>query len=92
MSTASVIVPTNPADLQAIKQLVKNASDSLTRIESERAHIKSIKDKAKEDYQLPPKLFSKMVSLYFKDSFKDEMASNEELDLLYSAVLGKPDA
>ena len=41
------VMPTNPSDIQKIENAVKEASNSLIRIESERDLIKEIKERLK---------------------------------------------
>ena len=85
----SIVVPSNPKDLERIKNAVKEASDCLLRIDSERDEIKAIAELMAEDLELPKKYFMKMVKVYHKSNYDTEVKTNEEFQELYEAVLTK---
>lgn len=86
MSKAPFVMPTTPEDLKKINSAIKQASDSLIRIESEKDHIKDVRDKLKEELNLPAKLFNKMLKVYHKQTFGEEITQAEEFEIMYEKV------
>lgn len=83
---APFVLPTTPEDLKKINSAIKQASDSLIRIESEKEHLKDVRNKMKEEFNLPPKLFNKMLKVYHKQNFPEEITQAEEFELMYEKV------
>lgn len=73
-------------DRLEVEKAVKEASNSLTRIESERDLIKEIAGKIKEEFDIKPSEFSKLVKLYHKQSRDEEEAKAQELVELYDQI------
>lgn len=89
MTAKTIIVPTNPKDLERILKAVKSASDCLIRIDSEREELKAIAELMQEELELPKKYFNKMVKVYYKASFDKEVQDQEDFQQLYEAVITK---
>lgn len=83
----TVILPTNQKDLDRIKAAVKEANDSLIRIQSERDEIKAIAEVMQEELNIPKKFFNKMVRVYNKASFDKEIKEIEEFEALYETIM-----
>ena len=83
----TLVIPSNPADLKAIKDAVKEASNSLVQIEAEKDQIKSIIDLISEKYELPKSVVRKMINAYHKSSFDKEQTVFEDWSELYQAVI-----
>jgi hypothetical protein len=74
-------------DREKLFKIVKECSDSMTRIESENDFIReSIAETAKQ-MQLPKKLVAKLVRVYHKQNFDEEVAVNEQFENLYESVV-----
>jgi hypothetical protein len=70
-------------DRNKLLTLIKEYSDSLLRIESEKDLQKAIAEQAEEECQVKPAQFKKAAMAYFKDKVKelrDELG--EQMDLL----------
>ena len=68
-------------------KIVKECSDSMTRIEGENDFIReSIAETAKQ-MQLPKKLVAKLVRVYHKQNFDEEVAVHEQFENLYETVI-----
>ena len=79
-------MPTTPEDLKKISAAIKQASDSLTRVEAEKDFLKDVREAMKADYNLPPKMFNKLLKTYHKQNFPEETASAEEFQEMYEKV------
>lgn len=83
----AVNILSNEADRDKLFKVVKECSDSMTRIEGENDLIKeSISDISKQ-LQLPKKLVSRLVKVYHKQNFDEEVAVHEQFETLYETVV-----
>jgi hypothetical protein len=83
----AVNILSNEADREKLFKVVKECSDSMTRIEGENDFIKeSIADISKQ-LQLPKKLVSRLVKVYHKQNFDEEVAVHEQFETLYESVV-----
>jgi hypothetical protein len=74
-------------DREKLFKIVKECSDSMTRIEGENDFIReSIAETAKQ-MQLPKKLVAKLVRVYHKQNFDEEVAVHEQFENLYETVI-----
>lgn len=74
-------------DREKLFKIVKECSGSMTRIEGENDFIReSIAETAKQ-MQLPKKLVAKLVRVYHKQNFDEEVAVNEQFENLYESVV-----
>jgi hypothetical protein len=74
-------------DREKLFKIVKECSDSMTRIEGENDFIReSIAETAKQ-MQLPKKLVAKLVRDDHKQNFDEEVAVNEQFENLYESVV-----
>jgi len=70
-----------------IQGALKEMSNSLTRIEGERDHMKAISDKILEDCLVPKKDFNKLAKIYHASNLAQECAKSEEFMQFAEAVL-----
>jgi hypothetical protein len=83
----AVNILSNEADRDKLFKVIKECSDSMTRIEGENDFIKeSISDISKQ-LQLPKKLVSRLVKVYHKQNFDEEVAVHEQFETLYETVV-----
>ena len=73
-------------DKKQIKNAIQEASNSLLRIDAEKDLIKDITDNLFDTYKIPKKTISKIIRVYHKQNFNEEVASNEEFEDLYQSV------
>jgi hypothetical protein len=73
-------------DKKQIRGAVQEASDSMLRIDAEKDLIKEIVDNLYETYKIPKKTLSKIIKVYHKQNFDQEVALNEEFEDLYQTV------
>lgn len=77
----------NPADQKKLLDMLREASNSLTRIESERDLIREMKAKVCDELQLEKKVINRMVKVYHKQSFQEEVAEHEQFETLYESIV-----
>ena len=73
-------------DKKKIKDAMQEASNSLLRIDAERDHIKHIAEDIHDNYKIPKKTISKMIRVYHKQNFQEEVAEHEEFEVLYQNI------
>lgn len=76
----------SPTDREKILRMVKEISDSMTRIESERDLIKETINDMSDQFQLNKKYIRKMAKVYHKQNFQQEKQETEEFETLYEQV------
>lgn len=74
-------------DKKTINDAIKEASNSLVRIDAERDLIKNIVEDLNTNFKINKKILSKMIKTYHKQNFQDEVASNDEFETLYQTVV-----
>ncbi len=77
----------NPADQKKLLDMLREASNSLTRIESERDLIREMKAKVCDELQLEKKVINRMVKVYHKQTFQEEVAEHEQFETLYESIV-----
>ena len=73
-------------DKKKIKGALQEASNSLTRIDAERDLIKNIINDTNKNFQIPKKTIKKLIRVYHKQNFSEEVATHEEFESLYETV------
>jgi len=77
-------------DKKKIKGALQEASNSLTRIDAERDLVKNIINDTSNTFQIPKKTVKKLINVYHKQNFSEEVASHEEFEELYETVTKTP--
>lgn len=73
-------------DRKKIRDAMIEASNSYIRIDAERDLIKNIINDLHDVYKIPKKQLSKMVKVYHKNNFQEEVALADEFEELYQTV------
>lgn len=79
----------SPTDREKILRMIKEISDSMTRIESERDLIKETINDMSDQFQLNKKYIRKMAKVYHKQNFQQEKQETEEFETLYEQVTSR---
>lgn len=77
----------SPADRKKIRDALQEASNSMTRISAERDLIKEIANDLADQFQLSKKHVRKMIRVYHKQNFSEEVADQNEFEQLYEEVV-----
>lgn len=73
-------------DRKKLHNALVEASNSLTRIDAERDLIKNITNDTSKNFQIPKKTIKKLIRVYHKQNFSEEVATHEEFEILYETV------
>jgi hypothetical protein len=83
----AVNVLSNPKDREDLFKVIKECSDSMTRAEAEGEFVKESITEISKKLQLPKKLVARMVKVYHKQNFDEEVAVHEQFETLYESVI-----
>lgn len=83
----AVNVLSNPKDREKLLGVLSECSASMTRIEAEKDLIKVAISDICEDLELPKRLVSKLVKVYHKQNYDEEVATHEQFETLYETVV-----
>lgn len=79
----------NPSDKSKLQGFIKTGVDSMIRAAAEKDHIKSIRDTAKEEIGLDPKMFNFLVKEDFNNAFSATKADLAEKEFALEALYGE---
>jgi hypothetical protein len=77
----------NPADREKLLKVMRECSDSMTRAQAEKDYIREATADISKQLQLPKKLVSKMVKVYYKQNYDEEVAVHDQFETLYETVV-----
>ena len=77
----------NPADREKLLSVLRECSASMTRIEGEKDYIKESVSDICKNLQLPKRLVNRMVKVYYKQNFDEEVAVHEQFETLYESIV-----
>lgn len=77
----------NKADRDKLLKVLKECSDSLTRIDGEKDLIREAVTDTCKQLQLPKRLVNRMVKVYHKQNYDEEVAVHEQFETLYETVV-----
>ena len=73
-------------DRKKLHNALVEASNSLKLIDAERYLIKNIINDTNKNFQIPKKTIKKLIRVYHKQNFSEEVATHEEFESLYETV------
>ena len=79
-------MPSSPADLKKIDNALQEVSNSKTRIEAERDHIKSIVQTIHDDHGLEKKLINQLAKVWHMRNYAEEVTANEDFQEAYDTL------
>lgn len=77
----------NPADRDKLLKVIRECSDAMLRAQAEKDYIREATTDISKQLQLPKKLVAKMVKVYFKQNYDEEVAVHEQFEQLYETVV-----
>ena len=83
----STIQLSNPADREKLLKVIRECSDALIRAQAEKDYIKESVAEISKQLELPKKLVSKMVKVYYKQNYDEEVATQDQFETLYETVV-----
>lgn len=78
---------TNPADKQKLLNVLKECSSSKTRMEAERDLVKEAVSNISKELNLPKRIINRMVKVYHKQNFDEEVAVQDQFETLYQNIV-----
>jgi DnaJ-class molecular chaperone len=76
-------------DNQKLFGTLKEISNSMTRVDSEKTFQKEAINSAAEEHQISKKLIRKLAKAYHKQNYTEEKATAEEFSEIYESVVGE---
>jgi hypothetical protein len=83
----SVNILSNPKDRDDLFKVIKECSDSLTRADAESDYVRESITEVSKKLQVPKKLVAKMVKVYHKQNYDEEVSTHEQFETLYQTVI-----
>jgi hypothetical protein len=77
----------NPADREKLLKVLSECSNSMVRIDAEKDLIKEAIADTSKQLQIPKKLIAKMIKVYHKQNYDEEVAVHEQFETLYETVV-----
>lgn len=74
-------------DVAKVRNAIVEVSNSMTRAQAERDLIKEIVNKIAEEEGVDKRVFRKMCTTYYRGTFQDETALNEEFESTFTQVM-----
>jgi hypothetical protein len=77
----------NPADREKLLKVIRDCSDAMARAQGEKEFIREAVTDISKQLQLPKKVVAKMVKVYFKQNYDEEVAVQDQFETLYETVV-----
>jgi len=74
-------------DKEKLFKVIKECSDSMTRQDAERDFVRESITEIAKNMQLPKRLVARLVKVYHKQNFDEEVAVHEQFETLYETVV-----
>ena len=83
----SVNILSNPKDRDDLFKVIKECSDSMTRADAESDYVRESITEVSKKLQVPKKLVAKMVKVYHRQNYDEEVSTHEQFETLYQTVI-----
>lgn len=83
---SGIIIPSSPADRQAIRDAMSEISNAYTRMESERSFVNEALKDLEDKVDIKAKYLRKMSKIYHKQNLVELTSEMEDLEGLYEAI------
>jgi hypothetical protein len=74
-------------DREKLLKVLRECSASMTRMEGEKDYIRESVSEISKQLQLPKRLVNRMVKVYHKQNYDEEVATHEQFETLYETVV-----
>ena len=74
-------------DRDKLFKVIKECSDSMTRQDAEKDFVRESIAETSKNMQLPKRLIARLVKVYHKQNFDEEVAVHEQFETLYETVV-----
>lgn len=86
-TVASTFGTFSEEELKVLKNGLKELSDVMTMMESQKEVFKDIIDSVYSELKIPKKIIRKMALTYHKKNYNEVVAEQEEFELLYEGIV-----
>ena len=76
-----------PAQVQTLKDGIKEMSVVMSKIDNEKQALKDILGSMYDELKIPKKIINKLAKVYHKKSFAEESTEFNEFESLYTVVI-----
>ena len=83
----SINMISNPADQQKLLGVLRECSGALTRVGGEKDLIKNAVSDICTQLNIPKKIVNRMVKVYHKQNYDEEVAVHEQFESLYQTIV-----
>ncbi len=83
----SINAISNPADREKLMKVISECSNSLVKIQGERDYMKEAVTELSKQFDIPKRLLNKLIRVYYKQNFDEEVAVSEQFQELYESVV-----
>lgn len=77
----------NPADREKLFKVLQECSGAMTRINGEKDYISESITQICNDLKLPKKIVSRLVKVFHKQNYDEEIAVHEQFEQLYENIV-----
>lgn len=77
----------NEADRKKLFDAIRECSNSMTRMSAEKDYIKDSIKSVCDDLKLPKRLVNRLVKVYHKQNYDEEVATHEQFEQLYQTIV-----
>lgn len=82
-----IVIPSNPADLKKLKEVIEEISNSMARQDGERDYQKEAIDDLSKQFEIDKKYIRQMARDHHKDTFEKKVDEQENYQQLYESVM-----
>lgn len=87
MTIQQVSQISNPEDREKLLKVIRNCSDSMTRMDGEKDFIREEVKEISKQLEIPKRLVNKMIKVYHKQNYDEEVAVHEQFETLYETIV-----
>lgn len=84
---SDIIIPSSPADLKELKKGIDELTNSMTRVDAEKEHQKTILEDLSEKFDINKKYIRRIAVEAHKDVFEDKSDEQDNFEQLYESVM-----
>lgn len=85
-NTNSFVLPSSPADLKKIRQILDEGVNCRIRIDAEKEAEKAIKERLLEEFEIPKKIAGQLIATMHKHNYSEVSAEQEEFQVAYEKI------
>jgi replicative DNA helicase len=74
-------------DKEKLFKIIQECSNSMIRIDGEKDYIREAIAETAKNMQLPKKLVARLIKVYHKQNYDEEVAVHEQFETLYETVV-----